>query len=35
MKEVDTNNDGVINFEEFVTAMTRVIDGSFVDLNKL
>lgn len=35
MKEVDTNNDGLINFGEFVNAMTRVMDVSFVDLNRL
>ena len=35
MKEVDTNQDGVINFEEFVNSMTKVVDTSFVELNKL
>ena len=35
MNEVDTNRDGVINFEEFVQSMTKVVDGSFVELNRL
>lgn len=32
MKEVDSNNDGEISFEEFVDAMNRVVDRDFKDL---
>jgi Ca2+-binding EF-hand superfamily protein len=32
MKEVDKNNDGEINFDEFVEVMTVVIDRAFNDL---
>ena len=32
MKEVDSNNDGEISFDEFVDAMNRVVDKDFKDL---
>ena len=32
MAEVDKNKDGVIQFEEFVEAMVKSMDKSFVDL---
>ena len=32
MQEVDADKDGVIDFEEFVEAMTKVIDDNFKEL---